>query len=361
MIQQLIRFLPIAEKVIARKTTLPILTHVCVRDGHISATDLENTVRMKIDDTRYYTIPINILKTVLKTKPKHLEIDVLEDEKVQIQYDSRKLTFKSRDAEGFPSTPTDKFKSLGGWSLDMIRKLYSQLPYTSNDELKPALTGVYFEQNGALKSCATDGHLLRVINNVNLDGKSKLKNKATGIIPKKALQILARTVKGQVKAAVSKTHLRIMLGHELEFYVRLITEKYPDFDSVIPTEFQGSVLLEKAKFSELVKDGKPFVNRETKLGAFAIGESSVNVSIEDPEKDYTWDSKVPVIERQGKDIEIGLNLSLLEQILKSIDEQEVKWEYVSPISASILTGVNGQEANTLQLIMPIRLEKKDGK
>ena len=93
--------------------------------------------------------------------------------------------------------------------------------------------------------------------------------------------------------------------------------------------------------------------------AFAIGESSVNVSIEDPEKDYTWDSKVPVIERQGKDIEIGLNLSLLEQILKSIDEQEVKWEYVSPISASILTGVNGQEANTLQLIMPIRLEKKD--
>ena len=216
MIQQLIRFLPIAEKVIAKKTTLPILTHVCVRDGYVSATDLENTVRMKIDDSRHYTIPITILKMVLKSKPKLLEIDVLEDEKVQIQYDSRKLTFKSKDAEEFPTTPADKFKSLGSWSIDIIRELYSQLPYTTNDELKPAMTGVYFDQNGTLKSCATSGHFLRVINNVNLDGKAKLKNKATGIIPKKALQILARVVKGQVKTAISKTHLRVMLGDELE-------------------------------------------------------------------------------------------------------------------------------------------------
>jgi len=360
MIQQLIRFLPIAEKVIAKKTTLPILTHVCVRDGYISATDLECTVRMEVDDSRHYTIPINILKTVLKTKPKLLEIDVLEDEKVQIQYDSRKLTFKSRDAEEFPSVPSGKFKSLGNWSIDIIRELYSQLPYTSNDELKPAMTGVYFDQNGVLKSCATSGHYLRVINNVNLNGKAKLKNKAKGIIPKKALQILARVVKGQVKTAVSKTHLRIMLGDGLEFYARLITEKYPDFESVIPTEFQGSATLDKAKFSELVKDGKPFVNRESKLGAFSVGESSVDVSIEDPEHDYIWDSKVPVIEKHGNDIEIGLNVSLLEQVLKSINEQEVKWQYSSPVSASILTGVNGADPNALQLLMPIRLkEKKD--
>lgn len=72
MLQKLIRFLPIAEKVINRKTTLPILSHICVKDGYVSATDLENTVRMKIDDFRTYTIPLNILKTVLKAKPKYL-------------------------------------------------------------------------------------------------------------------------------------------------------------------------------------------------------------------------------------------------------------------------------------------------
>jgi len=312
---------------------------------------------MEVDDSRHYTIPINTLKTVLKTKPKLLEIDILENEKVQIKYDLRKLTFKNSDAEEFPSVPAGKFKSLGDWSIDIIRELYSQLPYTSNDELKPAMTGVYFEQNGTLKSCATNGNILRVINNVNLDGKAKLKNKAADIIPKKALQILARTVKGQVKTAVSKTHLRIMLGDGLEFYVRLIDEKYPDFESVIPTEFEGSVSMVNAKFSELVKDGKPFVNRESKLGAFFIGETSVDVSIEDSENDYKWDSKVSVIERQGNDIEIGLNICLLEQVLKSINEKEVKWQYSSPVSASILTGVNGADPNTLQLLMPIRIKE----
>ena len=356
MLQKLIRFLPIAEKVINRKTTLPILSHICVKDGYISATDLENTVRMKVDDTRQYTIPLNILKTILKAKPKVLEIDILEDEKVQVRYGPRNLTFKSLNPEEFPIAPHGKFKSLGNWSLEIIRKLYSQLPYTSNDELKPALTGVFVHQNGTLKSCATDGHILRLINDANEDGKGKLKNIFKGIIPKKALQILSRTVKRNVQAAATNTHLRVMLGEDLEFYVRLINEKYPDFDSVIPKEFEGSVSLNKSSFEGLVQDAKPFVNRETGQAAFTIGKSSVEVEVEDPEKDIHWDSALPVIDRNGEEIQIGLNVHLLEIILKGINEKEVLWQYGSPVSANILTGVNGRVPNTLHLLMHIRIK-----
>ena len=356
MLQKLIRFLPIAEKVIARKTTLPILSHVCVRDGYVSATDLENTVRMKVDDTRSYTIPLNILNTVLKTKPKVLEIDILENEKVQIRYGQRKLTFLSLNPDEFPMAPLAKFKALGNWSLEIIRKLYSQLPYTSNEELKPALTGVFVHQNGTLKSCATDGHILRLINDANEDRKGKLKNDFKGIIPKKALQILSHTVKRDVHAAATNTHLRIMLDKDTEFIARLINEKYPDFDSVIPKEFSGSVTLNKSSFEGLVRDAKPFVNRETGQAAFSIGKSSVEVEVEDNEKDIRWDSVLPVIDRDGEEIQIGLNVHLLGKILKGIDESQVKWEYNSPVSANILTGVNGKKPNTLHLIMPIRLK-----
>ena len=356
MLQKLIRFLPIAEKVIARKTTLPILSHICVKDGYISATDLENTVRMKVDDTRSYTIPLVILKTVLMAKPQFLEIDILGDKKVQIKYGPRKLTFNSLDPGEFPTAPLARFKSLGQWSREIIRKLHDQLPYTFNKDLKPALTGVYVDQSATLKSCATDGHILRLINDANEDRKGKLKNDFKGIIPKKALQILSHTVKRDVHAAATNTHLRIMLDKDTEFIARLINEKYPDFDSVIPKEFKGSVSLNKSSFEGLVRDAKPFVNRETGQAAFTIGKSSVEIEVEDKEKDISWDSSMPVMTRDGEEIQIGLNVHLLGTVLKGINETEVLWQYISPAAANIFTGINGQKPNTLHLIMPIRLK-----
>jgi len=357
MLETLIRFLPMAEKVINRKTTLPILSQLCVKDGYISATDLENTVRIKTDDTRHYTIPLDILKTIMKTKPKQLEVSVLEDGRVQIRYDLRTITFKSMDAGEFPITPKGKFRSLGKWTPIILKQLYAQLPYTSTEMLKPALTGVFVHQNGALLSNATDGHILRQIMDVNIHGKAKLKNRFKGILPKKALQILSRMVKNKITVAVSGTHLRFKLAGDIEFYVRLIDEKYPDVDTVIPKEFSGSVSLNKEQFMDLVKDAKPFANRETKLGEFRVKNPEIKVLINDAEKEISWNSDLPIKGQYGEDLTIGLNVTLLEKVLNGIDETEVLWQYGSPVTAGVFTGVNGTDVNTLHLLMPIRLEK----
>lgn len=359
MLNNLIRFLPIAEKVINRRTTLPILEHVCVRDGCLSATDLENTICMKVDDDRNYTIPINILKVILKAKPKVLEIDVLEDGKVEIRYDTRTVSFQTRDPKEFPNLPKGKYEDAGKWTLGIIKCLYSQLPYTSSDELKPALTGVLVHQNGTLSSCATDGHILRQIHNVNIDGKAKLINNFKAIIPKKALQILSRAVKTDVNVAFSDNHLRIKLNKNMEFFVKLIDDTYPEFEDVIPKQFSGSVALDKKTFTSIVKDAKPFVNSETKQCAFAIQKSLVEVCVTDNEKDVHWFSDLPVIDRDGEDITIGLNLILLEKILKGIDENDTLWQYNTPLTASVLTGINGTQPNILNLVMPIRIEEDE--
>lgn len=359
MLNNLIRFLPIAEKVINRRTTLPILEHVCLRNGYLIATDLENTICMKVDDDRNYTMPLNILKVVLKAKPKVLEIDVLEDGKVEIRYDTRTVSFQTRDPKEFPNLPEGKYEDAGKWTLGIIKMLYSQLPYTSSDELKPALTGVLVHQNGTLSSCATDGHILRQIMDVNLNGEAKLISNFKAIIPKKALQILSRAVKTDVNVAFSDNHLRLKLNKNMEFFVRLIEDRYPEFEDVIPKQFSGSVALNMGSFTALVKDAKPFVNSETKQCEFAIQKSIVEVCVTDNENDVHWNSDLPVINRDGEDITIGLNLVLLEKILKGIDENDTLWQYNTPLTASVLTGINGIQPNILNLVMPIRIEEDE--
>jgi len=358
MLKTLMRFIPLAQNIINRKSTLPILEQVCIRDGYIQATDLETTVRMKINSDSNYTIPFSLLKTILKSRPQKLEVEVLEEGKVTIQYDNRRITFESLDTDEFPALPTGRFKAVGQWPKEVIRKLYEQLTFASSDELKPALTGVYLHQNKVLTSCATDGHVLRWIKNIDPEVLGKLKNNFTGIIPRKSLQILSRIVKGNVNVAVSKTYLRLRLNKDTEIFIRLIDDKYPDYKSVIPGKFSGSAKLNRKDLQSLITDALPFVNRETKLGAFTVN-GNMAVAVEDAERNIQWDSGLPVIKQSGADITIGINLAYLEKILKSISSEEVLWQYGSPISASILTGANDKSLNEINLIMPIRLKESE--
>jgi len=359
MLETLRRFLPLAQKVINRKSTLPILEQVCIRDGYITATDLEITVRMKIDTDSNYTIPLTLLKTILQARPKKLDVEVLEQSQVMIQYDSRRITFESLDTEEFPAVPFGRFRSVGQWSKEVIRKLYEQLTFASTDELKPALTGVYLYQNKGLSSCATDGHVLRWIKNIDPEGLSKLKNSFQGIIPRKSLQILARVMKENAIVAVTKTHLRLKLSNDTELFTRLIDGKYPDYKSVIPKQFSGSVKLSRKALLSLITDALPFVNRETKLGAFTVNTGDLAVAVENAERNIQWSSTLPVNVQSGKDIAIGLNLAYLEKILKGIGNAEILWQYGSPISAGILTSINGKSPNEINLIMPIRLKESE--
>ena len=358
MLQTLLRFMPLAQNVINRKSTLPILEQVCIRDGYISATDLETTVRTRIDTDSNYTIPLNLLKTILKARPKKLEVEVLDGGKVAIHYDTRRITFQTLDTDEFPALPTGKFRAVAQWPKEIIRKLHEQLTFASTDELKPALTGVYLHQNTVLTACATDGHVLRWIKNADPEAQSTLKNNFTGIIPRKSLQILSRIVKGTVNIAATKTHLRLKLNQDTELFIRLIDEKYPDYKSVIPGKFSGNVKLNRTTLQSLITDALPFVNPETKLGAFTVN-GDLAVAVEDAERNIQWSSELPVKTQSGDEITIGLNLAYLEKILKSINEEDVLWQYGSTISASILTGGNGKTPNEINLIMPIRLKESE--
>jgi len=58
-----------------------------------------------------------------------------------------------------------------------------------------------------------------------------------------------------------------------------------------------------------------------------------------------------------KDIHIGLDLDLLQKVLKSMNEKEVVWSYNTPTSASTFISANGNPLQITNLLMPIRLKE----
>ena len=241
MLHQLMRFVPIADKIIPRNTSLPILTNIMVDKGVMRATDLETTALMKIEDERSYLLPISIIKTILKSKPKNINVELLPDNKIQINYHNRGVIFPAMDIEDYPEQSNYKFKTIGTWTKQVLQELYHQLLYCSTDELRPVLTGVLVRQNSTILTCATDGHVLRLIRDVDPDKKCKINKKFEGIISNKCIQLLARFVINSAKVYLSKETMKFDIGDGLEIYSRLIDAEYPRFENVLPDQFSGTI------------------------------------------------------------------------------------------------------------------------
>ncbi len=361
MLFQLNRFIPIAEKIIPRRSSIPILTNICFTDGKIIATDLDMTLMMKTEHNISLIIPLNILRIVLKAKPKTLMFEKLSDGKAKIHYDNKSITFSSDPVDEFPNFPKGRFKTVATWSKDIIKTLHDQLPYCSTDETRMPLTGVYINQNHHIETCATSGHVLRFIKDIDVGKKSKLKADFTEIIPKKALQILSRFTLKEVKVAVREDQFRFTLDKDLEFFVRKIEGEYPKFENVIPKEHSGSVHFAKGEMQAIIKDAINFTNRYNHLAEFLIGKNEILISAEDPEAEMTWQGSLTVSDITGKEnMNIGINLELLERVIKGISSKEVICIYDNPHSPLLFFDNSESEKEVINLLMPINLEENDG-
>ena len=125
------RFVKMAERLVIRSPTLPILGHICIEKGSMRVTDLENTLIMSVDDKRSYTIPFSALKAVLKQRPQDLSIELEKDNKITLIYDNKNLSVKGLNPEEFPVIPKGKFNLIDEWDPARISRLLTHLPFIS--------------------------------------------------------------------------------------------------------------------------------------------------------------------------------------------------------------------------------------
>ena len=86
MLSTLKRLLPMAEKVIDRRSSLSILKTICIDGGMARVTDLETTLLMPVPDDRSYCLPVALLSKVLKSNPHSLKI-LLWHDRLDLAYD----------------------------------------------------------------------------------------------------------------------------------------------------------------------------------------------------------------------------------------------------------------------------------
>src|SRR5690242_15922744 len=157
--------------VINANTVLPILEdflfEVEKNKLTVVATDLETVMRVQLEieakDSGKICIPARILMDSLKNiSDQPLTFTIDKNFTIEITSDNGKYKVMGENPDNFPKAPAaDDANSFTVSSAALLNGINKTLFAVSNDDLRPAMTGVFFElTKGALQFVATDAHRL---------------------------------------------------------------------------------------------------------------------------------------------------------------------------------------------------------
>jgi DNA polymerase-3 subunit beta len=361
---ELLKRLQIAGGAIGSNPVLPILEDFLFTIENnklqIAATDLETSITTEIevmaDADGKVAVPAKILLETLKALPQQPITFTVNDENFGIEITSAygKYKLAGEDGQDFPSIPqpdsVDKIAMPGGSLTHGITKTIFA---ASNDELRPAMTGVYFQVDfNKLILVATDAHKLVKYTFSEIGGEVS----TSFIVPKKALNLLKGGLpeNEDVNIAFNNANAFFSFGNT-ELVCRLIDARYPDYNAVIPVDNPNMLTLSRTDFQNSLKRIAIYANKTTNQVILNINDGSLTISAQD--LDFSNEATEQLAcTYEGEPLTIGFNAKFLVEMLGVLESDEVKIELSTSTRAGIMVPSEETEGEEiLMLVMPVML------
>ena len=361
---QLLKNLQKISGVISTNTVLPILEDFLFdiekNKLTITATDLDTTMSVGMDieskENFKVAIPARILLDSLKALPEQ-PITIAVDETtngIEITTDNGKYKLSGENSADFPKEPTADGVDEVKLASSVLNKGVSKTLFAvSNDELRPAMTGVFFQldENG-ITFVATDAHKLVKFNRSDVKGGN-----TSFIVPKKALNLLKVVVPNndtEVSVQFNKSNAFFSFEN-IQLICRLIDAKYPDYNAVIPKENPNLLSVQKDDFYASLRRTSIFSNKTTHQVVLKMAGAELTVSAQDLDFSNEASEKL-ACDYQGNAMEIGFNAKFLLEMLGALDSSDINIELSTPNRAGIIRPTEKDEnEDLLMLVMPVML------
>ena len=327
----------------------------------ITASDLQTSMITELEveakEDGSIAIPAKILLETLRNLPEQPVNFTIEESSysIEISSDNGRYKLSGENATDFPRVPTvsDGYSvNISSYVLGMA--ISNTIYAASNDELRPSMTGVFLkldETNATF--VATDSH--RLIRYRRVDIVSDMSHSM--IIPRKALTLLKATLPSEVTnvAMEFNTSNAFFDFNRIKMICRLIDERYPDYENVIPVDNENNVTIGKAELLSSLKRIAIYANKTTHQVRLKITGSELMISSEDLDFSNEANERL-VCEHDGEDIEIGFNAKFLIEMLGNISSDQLTFKLSAPNRAGLIEPSNKNEnEDILMLVMPVML------
>jgi DNA polymerase-3 subunit beta len=349
-----------------RRSLAPILSHVYLggKEGRLEmyATDFDMAVEKRIPAEIHtegeVALPGRLLYEVIH-RAKGSKVICQVDERFHGQLllgDRSKYRLVGMDPSEFP--PRQKLPEKKGVVLkggDLLRWVKKTLFAASNDESRPALSGVYLEvvpSRNLLCFVATDTHRLALLEIPFAEmGEGFLPAEGV-ILPRRSLLELPRILEDRWELEFSFSAPYVFLkGDDTTILFRTVEGKFPAYRNVIPQGGSRQVWVGRKEFLEALGRIGLLIPDRFKGVRLSFEGRQITIYAHHPEAGEGME--VIEAEMKGDPLTIGFNAVYLEEPLEGIDTERVELRF-NDESAPVVLLPEGDESY-LNVIMPMRL------
>jgi DNA polymerase-3 subunit beta len=349
--------------IVERRHTMPILANVLItkRGEHVSF--LASDAEIQISTTSELgvgsedvgtTVSAFKIRDILKALPEDSQVSIkLDDRKATIQAGRSRFSLQTLSDADFPT-----LASIDQWPVSLtltqkqLRGLLQSVSYAmAVQDVRYYLNGILLSTSGdTIRAVATDGHRL-AFSEARLDGTAMPKQEV--ILPRKSvieLQRLLGDSDDPVTVDIAERQIRLRFD-QIEFISKLVDGKYPDYQRVIPTTHRNRLHVSREQFAAALSRASILTSEKLRGVRMTIEPESLRIQSSNGEQEEAFEEVES--DYQGETLEVGFNITYLQDVLGYIKDEQVRIELGSANSSALISMPGNDHFK--YVVMPMRM------
>ena len=361
--QNLVKVLNIVSKAVSVRTTIPVLKGIMLKAENsmltMSASDLDLSIQdsteAEVSEPGAVIVMARLFSDIVRKLPgEEVQIETDADNNVLIKSMNSEFKIIGMPADEFPviNTATEDSEFIE-FDKSTFREMIDKTSFAASiDEARGVITGVLLElSQEEIQMVAIDGFRMAVNRRTMYNEKPY-----RFIIPAKFLnelsKIIADTESDNDKAKLYLNEKKAVFRFdEIQAELKLLEGNFIAYKDILPRESRITVICDRALLMEsieraslLTKTGK---NNLIKMN---IMQNVIEITSDSDEGNVKEEI---VIDKSGEDLVIGFNAHYVLDVLKAIDDDQIKILLNSSINPCLIEPAQGNDYQ--YLILPVRI------
>lgn len=359
----LLRPLQLVTGVVERRQTLPVLSNLFVdaREGSVrlTGTDLEVelialiTENIDVSEAGQATIPARKLADIWRSLPEGSDVAVsVEKERAIVRSGRSRFALATLPTSDFPRVDAQPGEFEFSLTKSEVQHLLDQTSFSmAQQDVRYFLNGMLLEVTPKyVRAVATDGHRLAMC---TLDGPVAVSERVQAIVPRKGVLELGRLLAdgdGAVGLGIARNHLRASYdGYTLT--TKLVDGRFPDYEKVIPRVSANLVTADRESLRQAFIRASILSNEKYRGVRMILERDQITIQANNPEQEEA--EEVVAVDYAGNRLEIGFNVSYLQDVLGVLATERVRFSVSDANSSALIEGEGA--ADSVYVVMPMRL------
>ena len=362
--QKLAKALNVVSKAVTSRTTIPILKGIMLEvssDGNLvmSASDLDisiqDTIGVNNAEAGSVIVMAKLFGDIIRKLP-NTDIDISCDEEnnVIIQCMNSEFKIVGMSTDEFPNVnKINEDNNFINFNKSMFRSMIDKTSFAASiDESRGVITGVLIElDSDEINMVAIDGYRMAIMRKAMVNT-----NQQRIIISAKILNEISRIL-GDIESDDEDGKLflsekkAVFKFDNIQAELRLIDGEFIKYKDILPKESKITAVVNKSQMMESIE-------RASLLSK--VGKNNlIKMSLEDTLMTITSNSEEGnvkeelAISKEGENLNIGFNAQYMIDVLKSIDDENIKMLFNSSITPCLIEPCEGSEFE--YLVLPVRI------